>query len=154
MRFFSILFCIFLFSNLYADEINLFTTRHYESDLELYKKFERETGIKVNVVSGKSKPLEKRIHEEGNSCIGDLFFIADAGRLYSAQEKGLFQKIKSETLEKLIPNQFRSSHWFGITKRARIIYYNPEKTSINEIKNLNYENLSEKKCKNTIAIRQ
>ena len=146
---------IFLyFQNVYAKEINLFTTRHYNSDLQLYKQFQKETGIKVNVVSGKSKALEKRITEEGVSCIGDLFFLADAGRLASATEKGLFQKINSKSIEKKIPREFRSPYWMGITKRARIIYYNPNEIEFNDLKNLSYEDLSDKKYLNSIAIRQ
>ena len=153
---FFIFFIFFLFSNinLYANEINLFTTRHYESDIELYKRFEKSSGIKVNIVTGASKPLEKRILEEGDTCIGDLLFLADAGRLYSAQEKGLFKKTKSENLEKIITSQFRSKYWFGITKRARIIYYNPDKTFSEEIENLTYESLADERFYNTIAIRQ
>ncbi len=154
MFFSFVFFLLLIFTNLSANEINLFTTRHYESDINLYKVFENTTGIKVNIVSGKSKPLEKRILEEGDSCKGDLFFLADAGRLYSAQEKGIFEKINSKKLEKIIPNQFRSSYWFGVTKRARIIYYNPEETSQEEIKDLNYEDLANKEFKNSVAIRQ
>ena len=44
-----------------ADELNLFTSRHYEGDNMLFNQFTDKTGIKVNVVSGKSKVLEKRI---------------------------------------------------------------------------------------------
>lgn len=150
---FTLLF-ILLFENLFSAEVNLFTTRHYESDLDLYRKFEKKTGIKVNVVTGKSKPLEKRILEEGNSCIGDLFFLADAGRLYSAQEKGLFKIVNSPTLESIIPPQLRSQYWFGVTKRARIIFYNPEIISYDKIKGLNYEDLSKKEFQSLIAIRQ
>ena len=52
-----IIILVFLtFQNVYANEINLFTTRHYDSDLQLYEQFKKKTGIKVNVVSGKSKP--------------------------------------------------------------------------------------------------
>ena len=115
-------------SDILANEVNLYTTRHYEADFELYKQFEKESGIKVNVVSGKPQPLEKRIIEEGKDCKGDLFFLADAGRLYSSEQKGLFQKISSESLEKKIPKNLRSNYWYGITKRARVIYYNPEIT--------------------------
>lgn len=151
---FLFLLNLLFFTGLDSKEINLFTTRHYESDIKLFKKFEETTGIKVNVVSGKSKPLEKRILDEGNSCIGDLLFLADAGRLYSAQDKGIYKKIKSSALETKVPKQFRSKYWFGITKRARIIYYNPSETSFDEIKNLNYEDLSKKVYNNSIAIRQ
>ena len=59
MQLLYIFFLLFNFDLLSANEINLFTTRHYESDNNLYKIFEKETGIKVNVISGKSKPLEK-----------------------------------------------------------------------------------------------
>ncbi|MAJ23687.1 MAG: Fe(3+) ABC transporter substrate-binding protein, partial [Candidatus Pelagibacter sp.] len=52
-------------SNLFANEVNIFSARHYDSDVQLYEKFTAKTGIKVNVVSGKSGALEKRIIEEG-----------------------------------------------------------------------------------------
>ena len=45
------------------EEVNIFSARHYDSDIQLYGKFTAKTGIKVNVVSGKSKVLEKRIIE-------------------------------------------------------------------------------------------
>ena len=145
---------LFSFSNLLADEVNLFTTRHYESDIKVYKNFTERTGIKVNVISGKSKPLEKRILEEGEDCIGDIFFLADVGRLISAEKKDVFQKISSQIIESKVPSAFRSEYWVGIAKRARIIFYSPSKISKNELKDLNYENLSESRWKDQIAIRQ
>ena len=48
-----------------ANEVNIFSARHYDSDVQLYEKFTAKTGIKVNVISGKSGALEKRIIEEG-----------------------------------------------------------------------------------------
>ena len=45
--------------NLFANEVNIFSARHYDSDVQLYEKFTAKTGIKVNVVSGKSGALEK-----------------------------------------------------------------------------------------------
>ena len=153
---FRVIFFLFLFSFdiTISSEVNLYTTRHYEADYEIYKKFEQKTGIKVNVVSGKSKPLEKRIIEEGDDCIADLFFLADAGRLYSAQKKGIFQKVKSKKLEQNIGNHFRNEFWYGITKRARVIFYNPEITKYDDVKNINYEDLASEKWRNSIAIRQ
>ena len=149
---FIINFLLLLSFDISAKEVNLYTSRHYEADYELYRKFEIETGIKVNVVSGKPQPLEKRIIEEGKDCIGDLFFLADAGRLYSSENKKLFQKIDSPTLVKKVPNNLRNDYWFGITKRARIIYYNPDITSPDEVQFLNYENLSDSKWYKSIAI--
>ena len=80
--------------------MNIFSARHYDSDIQLYEKFTAKTGIKVNVVSGKDKALQKRIIEEGKDCVGDLYITADAGRLGAFQEKGMFQKVNSKALKK------------------------------------------------------
>jgi iron(III) transport system substrate-binding protein len=137
----------------YASEVNIFTSRHYESDNKLYEIFKKETGKKVTVISGDAKALEKRILEEGKSSKADIFITVDAGALGSAQNKGIFQEINSKKLESAIPSTFRTKYWFGITKRARLIYYNPEKVKKEEIKNLSYEDLSDVKWKNRIVIR-
>ena len=77
--FISILGFFVIGSNLLANEVNIFSARHYDSDVQLYEKFTNKTGIKVNVISGKSKALEKRIIAEGGTA--DLYITADAGRL-------------------------------------------------------------------------
>tara|TARA_Y100000588_G_scaffold289689_1_gene308327 strand:- start:189 stop:386 length:198 start_codon:yes stop_codon:yes gene_type:complete len=52
------------FANMsFANEVNIFSARHYDSDVQLYEKFTTKTGIKVNIVSGKDKALQKRITE-------------------------------------------------------------------------------------------
>ena len=139
--------------NTFAKEVNVFTSRHYDSDVNLYKKFTEKTGIKVNVVTGKAKALEKRILSEGTSSKADVFITVDAGNLGSAQAKGIFQSINSKTLISKIPASFRTPYWYGISKRARVIYYNPKLISEDEAKNLNYEDLSNPKYSNSIAIR-
>ena len=57
----------------FANEVNVFSARHYDSDIQLYQKFTAKTGIKVNVVSGKDKALQKRIIEEGQDSKADLY---------------------------------------------------------------------------------
>ena len=136
-----------------ADELNLFTSRHYEGDNMLFNQFTDKTGIKVNVVSGKSKVLEKRILEEGEKSKADILFLADAGALYSSQSKGLFTKLDQKRYN-FISKSLRNDYWVGITKRARILFYNPNVTSVNEIKGITYENLADKKWDKAIAIRQ
>jgi len=146
----SIFFTLVGISN--ANEVNIFSARHYDSDVQLYKKFTQKTGIKVNVVSGKDKALQKRIIEEGKDCVTDLYITADAGRLGDFQSKGMFQKVSSKTLKAAIPSNFRSSYWFGIAKRARVIYFNPSHT--NPPNNLSYEDLSDPKYKGKVVIRK
>ena len=54
----SYIFLIAFAGSLFANEVNIFSARHYDSDVQLYEKFTAKTGIKVNVVSGKSGALE------------------------------------------------------------------------------------------------
>ena len=75
----------------FANEVNVFSARHYDSDIQLYEKFTAKTGIKVNVVSGKDKALQKRITEEGADSKADIYITADAGRLGAFDAKGMFQ---------------------------------------------------------------
>lgn len=142
-------------SSVLSEEVNVFSARHYDSDIKLYEKFTKATGIKVNVVSGKDAALQKRIIEEGKDCIGDLYITADAGRLGSFQAKGMLQKAQwsKEILDK-VPSNLRSDYWIGIAKRARIFYYSPERVSKSDLENLTYESLADKKWKGRIVIRK
>ena len=126
---FSIALTFFITSVL-ANEVNIFSARHYDSDVQLYEKFTAKTGIKVNVVSGKSGALEKRIMEEGSESKADLYITADAGRLGAFQAKGMFQRgASSAAIKKAVPANFRTAYWTGIAKRARIVYFAPERVS-------------------------
>jgi iron(III) transport system substrate-binding protein len=62
--------------------VNLYTDRHYDTDDEIYNAFTEETGIKVNVIKGKSDELIERLKTEGEDTEADLFITADAGRLH------------------------------------------------------------------------
>ncbi len=140
----------------FANEVNIFSARHYDSDIQLYEKFTNKTGIKVNIVSGKDKALQKRITEEGTDCIADLYITADAGRLGAFQEKGMFQKAinSSKAIKIAVPENFRTNYWTGIAKRARIIYYSPERVSVKELHGMTYEGLADPKWKGRIVIRK
>ena len=151
---FAVFFTL-IFNSTFANEINVFSARHYDSDIQLYEKFTAQTGIKVNVVSGKDKALQKRITEEGADSIADLYITADAGRLGAFQAKGMFQKAGwSSLIKDAVPSQFRTVYWAGIAKRARIIYYSPERVSANDLNGLTYESLSDPKWKGRIVIRK
>ena len=143
------------FTNLsFAAEVNVFSARHYDSDIQLYKKFTEKTGIKVNVVSGKDKALQKRITEEGADSKADIYITADAGRLGAFDAKGMFQNSMTSTIKAVVPKNFRSKNWTGIAKRARIMYYSPERVNANELNGMTYEGLADPKWKGRVVIRK
>ena len=137
-----------------ANEVNIFSARHYDSDVQLYEKFTAKTGIKVNVISGKSGALEKRIIEEGADSKADLYITADAGRLGAFKAKGMLQGgLTTAAIKDAVPNNFRTSQWVGIAKRARIVYFSPDRVSGAELAGLTYESLADPKWKGRLVIR-
>ena len=153
VSFILILFSLF-FNTAYANEVNIFSARHYDSDVQLYKKFTNKTGIKVNVVSGKSGALEKRIIAEGADSKADLYITADAGRLGAFKAKGMLQGgLTTSAIKSAVPSNFRTSQWVGIAKRARIVYFAPSRVSGSELAGLTYESLADPKWKGRIVIR-
>ncbi|WP_404469213.1 Fe(3+) ABC transporter substrate-binding protein [Sutcliffiella horikoshii] len=136
-----------------AGEVNVYTSRHYEADQMLYKKFEEETGIKVNVVEGKGEELMERLNREGEATEADVYITADAGNLYQAKEAELLQAVESDVLAENIPEKLRDvdNQWFGLTKRARVIVYDKERVSPEELST--YEALAEPEWKDRVVVR-
>ena len=138
-----------------ANEVNIFNARHYKADNELYSKFTNKTGIKVNLINGKASALEKRMIEEGTDSSADLYITADAGRCGAFKAKGMTQSgLVSPTIKSSVPKNFRTTHWVGVAKRARIIYYSPERVSGAELSGLTYEGLADPKWKGRLVIRK
>ncbi|WP_404462723.1 Fe(3+) ABC transporter substrate-binding protein [Sutcliffiella horikoshii] len=136
-----------------SGEVNVYTSRHYEADQMLYKKFEEETGIKVNVVEGKGDELMERLNIEGEATEADVFITADAGNLHQAKEAELLQSVESDVLAENVPEKLRDvdNQWFGLTKRARVIVYDKERVSPEELST--YEALAEPEWKDRVVIR-
>lgn len=134
-------------------EITLYTHRHYDTDKEIFAKFEEQTGIKVNVVKASADELIQKLESEGDQSPADLLITVDAGRLVRAKNKGLLQSVASETLEETIPAHLRDvdNQWFGLTKRARVIVYNKNKVKPEDLST--YEALAEPQWKGKVLIR-
>ncbi len=134
--------------------VYVYSERHYDADKKLYEAFQKETGIEVKVKKAKGKELMKQLLDEGADSPADVLVTVDAGNLYSAKSKGLFQPISNiESVAKNVPAHLRDSenHWIGLTKRARVIVYNPEKTKKEDLST--YEDLTSDKWKSKILIR-
>jgi len=133
--------------------LNLYTARHYQTDQALYSNFTKRTGITVNRIEGGEDALFERIKTEGENSPADVFITVDIGRIWRADQAGIFAPVKSSVLEQRIPAAFRDpdSQWFGFSARARIIAYNKAEVKRGEIKN--YEDLADPKWKGKICTR-
>src|SRR5687768_6665848 len=133
--------------------VNVYSGRHYQTDAQLYAGFTKATGIKVNRIEASEDAIIERIRNEGPRSPADVMITVDAGRLWRAEQLGLFQPIKSATLEGRIPTHLREpgGHWFGFSSRARVIAYNKDKVRPGEISS--YEELAEPKWKGRVCMR-
>lgn len=116
----------------FADgELNLYSSRHYDTDEKLYGDFEEQTGIKVNRIEGNADELIERLKSEGANSPADILLTVDAGRIWRAESADLFAAVESEELEKRIPAalQHPDNHWFGFSTRARMIFYSKDRVS-------------------------
>ncbi|PSN19124.1 Fe(3+) ABC transporter substrate-binding protein [filamentous cyanobacterium CCP5] len=136
-----------------SGEINLYSSRHYDSDDVIYERFTEETGIEVNLIEGDADELIERIKSEGANSPADVLLTVDAGRLWRAEQEGLFQSVDSEILESAIPEslQHPDNLWFGLTKRARVIVYNTDAVDPADLST--YEALAEPQWKGRVCIR-
>jgi iron(III) transport system substrate-binding protein len=133
--------------------VNVYSARHYQTDEALYSNFTKATGIKVNRIEAGEDAIIERIRNEGPRSPADVMITVDAGRLWRAEQLGLFQPVKSTLLESRIPTSLRepSGLWFGFSTRARVIAYNKDKVRPGEIST--YEELADPKWKGRVCMR-
>jgi iron(III) transport system substrate-binding protein len=133
--------------------LNLYSSRHYQTDESLYANFTKQTGIRINRIEAGEDPLIERLKNEGAQSPGDVLVTVDAGRLWRAEQLGLLQPIKSKVLDSRLPDHLRASsgQWFGLSARARVIVYN--KATINPADVQNYEDLANPKLKGKVCTR-
>lgn len=137
-----------------SGEVNVYSHRHYDTDKKLFKMFTEKTGIKVNVVQAKAGQLIERLEREGKHTPADILMTVDAGRLYQAHQKGLLQPIRSNFLKEVIPAKLQeeNGHWFGLTKRARVIVYSKDRVNP-ELQLSTYANLTHPDWKGKVVSR-
>ena len=133
--------------------LNLYSSRHYQTDEALYSKFTKATGIKLNRIEAGEDPLIERLRNEGASSPADVLITVDAGRLWRAEQAGLFQPIESKVLAARLPDHMRTpnNQWFGFSARARIIVYNKAAVKAADVQN--YEDLADPKMKGKVCTR-
>ncbi|MCF4166547.1 Fe(3+) ABC transporter substrate-binding protein [Zavarzinia compransoris] len=136
-----------------AEELNVYSSRHYPSDEILFGKFKEETGITVNLIQGKAAELVQRMKLEGANSPADVFITTDAANLWRAQAADLFQPVTSPELEEAVPDQFHepSGLWYAFATRARVLVYNKDAVKPEELST--YEDLADPKWKGRVLSR-
>lgn len=135
-----------------AQEVNIYSSRHYDSDDALYQRFTEDTGITVNRIEADADELIARLVAEGDNSPADVFIAVDVGRMDRAEKAGVLQPFESDVIEARIPDHFQhpDNLWFGVSQRARIIFYAKDRV---DTPPMTYEELAEPTWKGKICIR-
>ncbi len=131
--------------------VNVYSTRHYDSDRALYDAFEAETGVTVRTREAGAAQLLETMVAEGENSPADVILAADAGTLWRFKQAGLTQPVRSQRINALIPPRLRGSegHWVGLAKRHRVIAYDPQAVdgnTLDEMSDLADERFSGEIC--------
>lgn len=109
----------------WAAEVVVYSARKEELIKPAVLAFEKETGIKVRLLTGKAGELARRIEIEKDDPKGDVFVGTSAGIAELLRQKGLLHPYASPSARG-IPEEFKGPDgaWVGITGRVRVIIYN------------------------------
>ena len=132
--------------------VNLYSSRHYDTDERLYSDFTEATGITINRIEGKADELIARMQAEGDNSPVDVFLSVDTVRLTRAKALGLLQSIDSRKLEAAVPAYLQDddNQWFAFSQRARILFYDK-----NDVTNppMTYQDLANPEYAGKVCIR-
>ena len=133
-------------------ELNLYSSRHYDTDERLYSEFTDATGITINRIEGNADELIARMEAEGANSPVDVFLTVDTVRLTRAKDLGLLQSVESPVLEAAIPAYLQDddNQWFAFSQRARILFY--DKTDVTNPP-MTYQDLASPEYAGKVCIR-
>jgi len=135
-----------------ADEVvNIYSYRQPDIIKPVLDAFTAETGIKTEVLF-LDKGLEERVQAEGTNSPVDVIMTVDISRLTKAKEAGITQALTDEVVNAEIPAEYRDpeGHWFGLTKRARVVYASKDRVTDTA---LTYADLADPKWKGKLCMR-
>ncbi len=136
-----------------VEEVNVYSARKEALIKPLLERFTQQTGIKVNLLTGKAKTLLKRLQSEGRNTPADMLLTVDAGNLHAATAAGLLQPVDSASLKAVVPQNLRDpdDRWYALSTRSRVIVYSKERVKASELST--YEDLADPKWKGRLCIR-
>jgi len=132
------------------DPLTVYSGREEELVAPLFEKFTDSTGIELEVRYGDSAELAATIAEEGDNSPADVFFAQDPGSLGSVESR--LSELPAGTLE-LVDARFRDadSRWVGTSGRSRVIAYNTEALTVDEVPDSVFE-LTEPEWRGKVGI--
>ena len=135
------------------DSVTVYSARKEHLIKPLFQAFTKDTGIKVDYLTGKGGALIERLKLEGANTPADMFMTVDAGNLWYAGSQDLFQGVQTDTLKNNIQAHLRDPQglWTGLSVRARTIVYSTDRVDPETLSS--YEDLASEKWNGRLCLR-
>ena len=117
-----------------ANTITLYSGQHEQTTALLVARFEKQTGIKVELRSGDEAALGNQLLQEGANSPADVFYAENTPVLESLREHGLLAPVAPATLA-AVPARYSSDRgeWVGVSARASALVYDSSKIGAGEL---------------------
>jgi len=117
-----------------GESLTVYSGRSEELVGRIIERFREHSGVEVLVRYGKTAEMAATILEEGENTPADVFFAQDAGALGALAQAGRFTPLPASILDR-VERRFRAPDgtWVGISGRARVVVYNRENVSVEEL---------------------
>ncbi|QMT41316.1 Fe(3+) ABC transporter substrate-binding protein [Neisseria shayeganii] len=137
----------------FAQELVVYSSRADNLLRPIAQAYQQKTGITVKLVNDKAGPLMERMRAEGANSPADVLITVDGGNLWQATQMDLLRTVNSNTLRTNIPAHLRDpgNKWFGLSVRARTIFYNTNKVRPNQLST--YADLADPKWRGRLCLR-
>ncbi len=141
-------------SEAFEKEVRVYSGRHYNTDRKVFKKFAKETGIRVRLIEATGISLIERLKREGSNSKADIILLVDAARISNAAKAGLLQPYRSAKLDKEVPKEYRDplGRWYALTRRVRVMVVNPAKVEVDNIRS--YADMAKPEFKGKVCLRK
>jgi iron(III) transport system substrate-binding protein len=116
--------------NLDPDKLTIYSAQHENLTEAWAKKFQEDSGIKVQIRYGSDSSMGAQIVQEGAKSPADVFLTENSPAMTTVQNAGLLAKVDDATIAQVGENFAPSTHdWVGIAARSTVLVYNPGKIS-------------------------
>src|SRR5919106_82236 len=135
-----------------SPDVVVYNGRSQYGDEAAFTAWEEKTGKKLELRGGTAPELFERLRSEGDGTPADLLVTTDLANLWRAKEAGLLAPVRTDALERQVPEQFRDpdGEWWGLSLRIRTPMRN---TSIPEDAVRSYEDLGDARWKGKLCLR-
>lgn len=120
--------------NLDPDKLTIYSAQHENLTEAWAKKFQDDTGIKVQIRYGSDSSMGAQIVQEGAKSPADVFLTENSPAMTTVQNAKLLAPVDASTIAQVGETYAPSSkEWVGIAARSTVLVYNPGKITEAEL---------------------